>query len=248
MIFLTLIIFITSFISGIFGMAGGMILLGILLFTNEDVASVMILFGIVQGSANLWRSILWIKFIKSGILMKHIFGSIFGFVLFSQIIVIIPHAYLIYILLGMISILNDNLPKKFILNITKPFMAFSSGFTLMLLQIFAGVSGTLLDSFFQKSDLDRKSIVATKAAISFSLHILRTIYFYLAGNISGETFSFQNIYAIGAFTAIVSTSLASVVLHKMTNHGFKRWSKLIIRIISLFYIIYGSYLLVKAYL
>ena len=41
----------TSFLSGIFGMAGGLILLGVLLMFM-DVAPAMILFGIIQMGAN----------------------------------------------------------------------------------------------------------------------------------------------------------------------------------------------------
>src|SRR3989304_757854 len=45
---------VTSFISGIFGMAGGIILLGVLLL-YMDVAPAMVLFGAIQTSSNGWR-------------------------------------------------------------------------------------------------------------------------------------------------------------------------------------------------
>src|SRR5258707_10060284 len=48
----------TSFLSGVFGMAGGMILLGVLL-NYFDVASGMILFSIIQLFANGWRVVQW---------------------------------------------------------------------------------------------------------------------------------------------------------------------------------------------
>ena len=47
----------TSFISGIFGMAGGLILLGVLL-VFMDVAPAMVLFGAIQTAANGWRATL----------------------------------------------------------------------------------------------------------------------------------------------------------------------------------------------
>ena len=49
-------IVVTSFISGIFGMAGGMLLLGLLLLFM-DVAPAMVLFGIIQLAANGWRAV-----------------------------------------------------------------------------------------------------------------------------------------------------------------------------------------------
>jgi hypothetical protein len=48
----------SSFLSGVFGMAGGMILLGVLL-NYFDVATGMILFSIIQLFANGWRVVQW---------------------------------------------------------------------------------------------------------------------------------------------------------------------------------------------
>src|SRR4029453_13451951 len=53
-----IVVLVTSFLSGIFGMAGGLILLGVLLIIL-DVASAMILFGTTQLGANGWRAFLW---------------------------------------------------------------------------------------------------------------------------------------------------------------------------------------------
>ena len=56
-------VLVTSFISGIFGMAGGLILLGILLL-YLDVAPAMVLFGAIQTASNGWRAMLWWRFIR----------------------------------------------------------------------------------------------------------------------------------------------------------------------------------------
>ena len=53
-----LTIILSSFISGVFGMAGGMILLGVLL-NYFDVAAAMILFSIIQFVANGSRAVQW---------------------------------------------------------------------------------------------------------------------------------------------------------------------------------------------
>ncbi len=57
-VLLGLTILVSSFISGVFGMAGGMILLGVLL-NYFDVPSAMILFSIIQFCANGWRAYQW---------------------------------------------------------------------------------------------------------------------------------------------------------------------------------------------
>ena len=64
----------TSFLSGIFGMAGGLILLGVLLVFLE-VAPAMVLFGTIQTAANGWRAALWVRYVNWGIVWRFLVGS-----------------------------------------------------------------------------------------------------------------------------------------------------------------------------
>ncbi len=48
----------TSFLSGIFGMAGGMILIGVLL-ALLPLPEAMMLHGVTQMASNGWRGLLW---------------------------------------------------------------------------------------------------------------------------------------------------------------------------------------------
>src|SRR5262249_45097209 len=64
----------SSFISGIFGMAGGMILLGVLL-VFMDVATAMVLFGVIQMVSNSWRAALWFHYVDWGIVRRFLIGS-----------------------------------------------------------------------------------------------------------------------------------------------------------------------------
>ena len=71
---LGLTILISSFISGVFGMAGGMILLGVLL-NYFDVPSAMILFSIIQFCANGWRAWQWRQYVRWPIFYKYLGGA-----------------------------------------------------------------------------------------------------------------------------------------------------------------------------
>src|SRR5215467_15014285 len=64
----------TSYISGMFGMAGGMLLLGLLL-VFMDVAPAMVLFGIIQMAANGWRAVLWHRHVAWSIVWRFLVGS-----------------------------------------------------------------------------------------------------------------------------------------------------------------------------
>ena len=66
----------TSFLSGIFGMAGGLILMGFLLAVLP-VASAMALHAITQMASNGWRAVLW---------RQHIHWRVFGWTVVGKLI------------------------------------------------------------------------------------------------------------------------------------------------------------------
>ena len=63
MLVITLSMFMTAFLSGIFGMAGGMILIGILLAVLPLPAA-MALHAVTQMASNGWRALLWWRYVR----------------------------------------------------------------------------------------------------------------------------------------------------------------------------------------
>jgi uncharacterized membrane protein YfcA len=63
----------TSFLSGIFGMAGGMILVGILL-AMMPVPEAMMLHGVTQMASNGWRGLLWWRHVRWSAVGSYVFG------------------------------------------------------------------------------------------------------------------------------------------------------------------------------
>src|SRR5438552_2276345 len=68
----------SSFLSGVFGMAGGMILLGVLL-NYFDVATGMILFSIIQFFSNGWRVVQWRQYVLWPIFGWYLVGAVISF-------------------------------------------------------------------------------------------------------------------------------------------------------------------------
>src|SRR6185436_16070588 len=68
-------IVLSSFISGVFGMAGGMVLLGVLL-VYFDVATGMVLFSLIQLATNGWRSLHWRQFVLWPIFYRYVAGAV----------------------------------------------------------------------------------------------------------------------------------------------------------------------------
>src|SRR6476660_3029640 len=65
---------LTSFISGILGMAGGMILMGILL-ALLPLPVAMMLHGITQLASNAWRALLWRKEVDWRVVRGYFYGA-----------------------------------------------------------------------------------------------------------------------------------------------------------------------------
>src|SRR5437762_9291053 len=90
----------TSFISGIFGMAGGMILLGVLL-VFMDVVPAMVLFGVIQMASNSWRAALWFRYVDWGVVWRFLVGSTLVFLLMRSM-ALLPSKATLYLTLGLL--------------------------------------------------------------------------------------------------------------------------------------------------
>jgi uncharacterized membrane protein YfcA len=229
----------TSFLSGIFGMAGGMILLGVLL-VFLDVAPAMVLFGSIQAVANGWRAVLWLRFVRWDLVWRYVIGSVLAF-LVLRTVAFLPDKALVYFFIGVLPFAVYSLPTKLAPDITRRGFPYLCGSVIMLVQLFGGAAGHLLDQFFQASDLDRKTIVATKGFTQVVAHLFRIAYF---GSFAAA-FEVEIpwwVYVVCIALAILGTTLAKQVLERMTDIGFRLWSKRIVLTVSVVYIIRGIWL------
>ena len=101
-------ILFTSFLSGVFGMAGGMILLGVLL-NYFDVATGMILFSIIQLFANGWRALQWRVYVLWPIFFSYVVGSVISFAAMWTV-AFVPNKAMVYLALGLMPFVVEALP------------------------------------------------------------------------------------------------------------------------------------------
>jgi uncharacterized protein len=228
----------TSFVSGVFGMAGGMVLLGVLL-TYFDVATGMIFFSIVQLFANGWRVVQWRQYVLWPIFFSYLVGAVISFAVMWTI-AFVPDKATVYLALGLMPFAVEALPASMRPNIEWRGVPFFTGMATTIVQILAGVGGMFLDIFFQKSTLDRKTTNATKAVAQSFSHVVRALYFgSLAG--VGDLPLAATVPAI--LLAIAGTSFAPFVIERMTDHGFRQWTRAIIFAISTVYLARAAWLL-----
>ncbi len=231
----------TSFLSGVVGMAGGMILMGILLLLM-DVTAAMVLHGVTQTASNGWRALLWRAHINWRIILGYALGSFVVFLLMKAV-AHVPDKSLVYIAMGLTPFLVELVPAGWRPDVMRRGGSVLCGAVVMLVQLMAGVAGNVLDIFFQKSNLDRKTIVATKAASQTMAHVQRVAFF---GSLSdaGDIFPLW-IYGGSIALAMTGASLAALVLARISEASFRSWSRTIILAVSAVYLAKGVWLLLQ---
>jgi uncharacterized membrane protein YfcA len=241
LIILALSILGTSFLSGVLGIGGGIILLGICLVLL-DVSQAMVLHGIIQLAANGWRALLWSDHIEWSILGRYGLATIAVYVA-ARFVALLPDKATIYIVIGLMPLATEMLPRRWAPNIQRPGAPYVCAALMAGLQAFAGAAGNIIDLFFQNSTLDRKQIVATKAAAQVIGHAGRVIYF---GSFLPSLDEAQPwwVYVVAVGLAMAGTTLAGKALHTMTDEQFRRWTRIFIHGLSVVFIARGVWLLV----
>jgi len=231
---------ITSFISGIFGMAGGLLLMGVLVLVLP-VAGAMVVHGAVQSLANGWRAVLLRRWIDWRVIAIYVAGSAAAFALLFSLTIQLPEAWL-FIVLGLVPALIWIPKKRLELDARKPVHAVLCGFTVTGLNVVAGVSGPLLDIFFVAAGVDRRMVVSTKAATQVISHGVKIAY-YIAPAIAAGAVP-QPLWLLAAAPlAILGTTLGARVLHLMSDVQFRNATKWIVTGIGAIYVIRGLVLL-----
>lgn len=233
--FLIITTLATAFLSGLIGMAGGIILMGVLLLVLP-VSQAMILHGFVQLISNGWRARLWRKFIKWHIVLKSFLGAAIALILMIYLN-FVPDKFLVYLALGTLPFIQYLLPQNLKLDITKGYQAVSCGFIVTLLQLISGVAGGMLDQFYANCPLDRREQVATKAACQVIGHVTKLIYF---GGIVSSVHELSHLplilFPLLIASAMAGNSLAAKPLERLSNADFRLWSNRVLLILGFYYL------------
>jgi len=231
---------VTAFVSGVFGMAGGLMLMGVLAFLLP-VSGAMVVHGAVQSVSNGWRAVLLRRWIDWRVIAIYIGGSTVAFILLFSLTFQLPESWL-FIVLGLVPGLIWIPKKRLELDARKPLHAVICGFAVTGLNVVAGVSGPLLDIFFVADGVDRRMVVSTKAATQVISHGVKIAY-YIAPALAAGALP-QPVWLLAAAPlAIIGTTLGARVLHMMSDVQFRNATKWIVTGIGGIYVIRGLILL-----
>jgi len=236
-----LIVFLTSFLSGIFGMAGGMILMACLTLFYS-VAGAMVIHGLVQIAANGSRCIFLKSHVQKLLIVNYLIGTVLAFFAFI-FVTFVPDQAVVFLILGSLPILVKYSLRLKNLDITNPRTSVIAGFTMTTLQLLAGVSGPVLDAFYQNTKLSRLEIVANKAIAQTASHLFKVLYYFIFVG----TDSILPIWFIvlSMMTAILATRFGTIVLSHWNDISFRKYTDQLISLISLICLAQGIYLLIQ---
>lgn len=229
----------TSLLSGVFGMAGGLVLVGVLLVLMP-VPEAMALHAVTQIASNGWRAVLWWRRIRALPVLAHALGCLAALAAWSMVL-LVPDRGEALLLLGASPFLAQALPARIRPHPERPLHGAIVGAISMSLMVLTGVSGPLLDRHFLGGAMDRREIVATKAACQAIGHALKLVYFGALVADPGRVD--PTLAAMAVLASMAGTMLARRLLEAMSDTTYRLWAGRIVTVLGAFYIGQGSWLL-----
>ena len=238
---ITLIIsaFITSAISAVLGMGGGIILLGIMAIIIPEGYMVIALHGIIQLFSNSTRTYIFRKHIKKNIVNKFLIGSFVGAFLSGVIIFLLVQFYevksaseikidFLKPIIGVFILWYLFLkgPKKEKENQSFIKVGGISG----LASVFVGATGPLIAPFFLNSKLTKENIIVNKAACQMITHLTKIplfIYFFNVNYVDEYLILIPLILSV-----YIGTKLGKKILSFIPEKTFKMLFRVCLSVIA----------------
>lgn len=229
-------VLVTATISGVFGMAGGMILMGVYALALP-VAAAMVLHGVTQLASNGSRAVLFRSHIYWPAVRFYLAGAAIAVASFALLAIEVDRRTLL-IVLGGTPLVVAALPRRLGLSIQSRPAAVACGAVVTVAQLIAGVSGPLLDLFFVRGSLDRYQVIGTKAITQCIGHSLKLAY-YGALLSAGEGAVPAWLYPIAIALAFAGTRIGKAILAHVSDTRFRQYSTAIVLAMGCVYVARG---------
>ena len=218
--FFTLLSFLTSLLTSIFSLGGGLIML-VALAQSFSPGTLIPLHGAIQLSNNLSRTFVYKEFFEwdliQNILIATTFGALGGILLFGAI----PEQILIWLIAGTILFLTWAPLDNFILSVMRNdwFCGFISGFA----GIFIGANGPLVTAYMRTKNLSPEFLVANHGAVMIYQHSIKIILFMYFFSFSlKEYLFFILILAVAGYAgAVLGKRLITSISYESFNIALK---------------------------
>ena len=223
--------FLTSILSGVFGMAGGLVFMGLLAWLLP-VTTALALHGVIQFASNAWRVLLHRAHVAWPVLLWFGIGAA-ATVAFFSLVIFVPTRFYVFLGLGLMPILVW-LPERWLaLDATNRWHALGGGFVSTGLALVSGVSGPVTDLLFIHTKLGRHQVVATKAVMQAIGHASKIlVYGSLLLSASAREIIPLPVTAIAVLASMGGIMVGGAILDRISDAHFRASRRWIVTIIG----------------
>lgn len=236
--FVLLAALVTATVSGVLGMAGGLLLMGALLLVLP-AAVAFVVHGLLQLVSNGWRAFLQRRHLRWAVVGWYACGAVVAAAAVA-LVRYTPSKPLTYLLLGLVPLLVW-LPKGLLtLDAGRPAHAVLAGAVVTAVNLVAGVAGPLLDVFFVRTRLGRHSVVATKAGTQVLSHSAKVLVYggpMLSGDVPGLPWA---VVLAAVPLSMLGTALGGRLLDRMTDASFAAATRWVVTAIGAAYLVQAA--------
>lgn len=234
----------TSILSGMLGLAGGMVLLMVMLLFLEPLVAIP-LHGAVQLVSNGSRSWIQRRHVRTGLVARYsVFLLPMGFLGLAFTRGLPPD--LVRALIGVFVLVATWRPAWLLLGAhpehthpTRRFLWLGAG--IGFLSTTVGATGPLAAPFFLNLGLARQGIVGTQAACQTLGHLAKLVVFGVAGFAFAE---YLGLLAGLAVLVVVGTWIGSRLLERVNDRGFEIAYRVVLTAIALRLVVWEGWQLV----
>lgn len=219
-------VFGTSALSGVFGMAGGMLLL-LLLTARLPLADAMVLHGSAQLVANGVRAALLGRHVRVELVARYVFAGVLAASV-CALSAIVVDTRVALVITGLVGCAEPWLSRLRLPSIERPAGTYLCGALVSGLHVTSGATGPVLDSFFAHSSLPRHQNVATKALLQCCGHALKIIYFASLGAGGADLGLAHNFWPLAA-AAVAGTYVGREILDHVNEQVFRKSTRYLVR-------------------
>ncbi len=236
--FVVVAAFVTATVSGVLGMAGGLLLMGALLLVLPATTA-FVAHGLLQLVSNGWRVVLHRRSVSWEVVAWYAVGSLTAAAVLAAVRYV-PSTPLTYLFLGLVPLLVW-LPKGVLrLDASRPAHAVAAGLAVTSVNLVAGVAGPLLDVFFVRTRLGRHAVVATKAATQVLSHTAKVVL-YGGPLLVGEAGDLPGLVLLLAVPcSMLGTVLGGRLLDRMSDAGFRTATRWVVSAIGVTYLVQAA--------
>ena len=235
--FVLVAVLLTATLSGVLGMAGGLLLMGVLLLVLPTAVA-FVVHGLLQLVSNGWRTVLHRRHVRWRVIAWYSLGSLAAAALVAALAGV-PSKAVTYLALGLVPALVW-LPRRWLaLDITRPQQAVAAGLLVTGVNLVAGVSGPLLDVFFVRAELGRHAVVATKAATQALAHLAKVAVYGAALGAGGSGVPWS-VVLLGVPLSLVGTAIGARLLDRMSEASFATTTRWVVTGIGAAYLVQAA--------